>query len=99
MKMEAAPITVQQLQRLFKDQQRSVDKDGLLNLLRVPWDYICSTYPGSLCLGSNALGMSSCRFLNSFFDGLEYEPIEAFCKVGSCLPSRRCGEHHCNGLH
>ncbi|EIE27064.1 hypothetical protein COCSUDRAFT_11214 [Coccomyxa subellipsoidea C-169] len=25
----------------------------------------------------------SCRFLNSFFDGLEYEPIEAFCKA--CL--------------
>ena len=22
-----------------------------------------------------------CRFLNSFFDGLEYEPIETFCKV------------------
>ncbi|CAL8470454.1 g9996 [Coccomyxa elongata] len=47
MKMEAAPITVQQLQRLFKDQQ---------------------------------------RFLNSFFDGLEYEPIEAFCKA--CLDCR-----------
>lgn len=24
-----------------------------------------------------------CRFLNYFFDGLEYEPIEAFCKVCS----------------
>ncbi len=29
----------------------------------------------------------SCRFLNSFFDGLEYEPIEAFCKVTGRLSS------------
>lgn len=28
-----------------------------------------------------------CRFLNSFFDGLEYEPIEAFCKVTRQLSS------------
>ena len=27
--------------------------------------------------------LSMCRFLNYFFDGLEYEPIEAFCKVCS----------------